>query len=71
LLAARYYGIGQVRVEDIPAPVCGPGQALIRVAYAGVCGSDLHIFRKGMFVTSIPETMGHEFSGVVEQSVMV
>ncbi len=67
MLAARYYGIGQVRVEDIPAPVCGPGQALIRVAYAGVCGSDLHIFRKGMFVTSIPETMGHEFSGVVEQ----
>jgi len=67
LLAARYYGIGQVRTEDIPRPVCGPGQALIKVAYAGICGSDLHIFRKGMFVTSIPETMGHEFSGVVEE----
>ena len=67
MLAARYYGIGQVCVENIPSPVCGPGQALVRVAYAGICGSDLHIFRKGMFVTSIPETMGHEFAGVVEQ----
>jgi 2-desacetyl-2-hydroxyethyl bacteriochlorophyllide A dehydrogenase len=67
LLAARYYGIKNIRVENIPIPVCGPGQALIKVAYAGICGSDLHIFRKGMFMTSIPETMGHEFSGVVEQ----
>ena len=67
MLAARYYGIGQVRTENIPMPVYGPGQALVKVAYAGICGSDLHIFRKGMFMTSIPETMGHEFSGVVEQ----
>lgn len=65
MLAARYYGIGQVRTEEVPVPVCGPGQALIKVAYAGICGSDLHIYRKGMFVTSVPETMGHEFSGVV------
>jgi 2-desacetyl-2-hydroxyethyl bacteriochlorophyllide A dehydrogenase len=67
LLAARYYGIRHIRVENIPKPVCGPGQALIKVAYAGICGSDLHVFRKGMFMTSIPETMGHEFSGVVDQ----
>jgi 2-desacetyl-2-hydroxyethyl bacteriochlorophyllide A dehydrogenase len=67
LLAARYYGIRNIRVENIPKPVCGPGQALIKVACAGICGSDLHIYRKGMFMTYIPETMGHEFSGVVEQ----
>lgn len=67
MLAARYYGIRHIRVENIPKPECGPGQALIKVACAGICGSDLHVFRKGMFVTSIPETMGHEFSGVVEQ----
>lgn len=67
MLAARYHGIAQVRVENIPKPVCSSGQALVKVAYAGVCGSDLHVFRKGMFITSVPETMGHEFSGVVEQ----
>jgi 2-desacetyl-2-hydroxyethyl bacteriochlorophyllide A dehydrogenase len=37
------------------------------VAYAGICGSDLHIYRKGMFVTHVPVTMGHEFSGVVAE----
>jgi len=66
LLAVRYYGIGDVRVENIAKPVCGPGEVLIKVAYAGICGSDLHIFRKGMFVTYTPETMGHEFVGTVE-----
>jgi 2-desacetyl-2-hydroxyethyl bacteriochlorophyllide A dehydrogenase len=67
LLAARYYGIGNIRIENISKPTCGLGQALVKVAYAGICGSDLHIFRKGMFMTYKPETMGHEFSGVVEQ----
>ncbi|MDD4238932.1 MAG: alcohol dehydrogenase catalytic domain-containing protein [Desulfotomaculaceae bacterium] len=67
MLAARYYGIGDVRVEEVPRPVCGRGEVLIKVAYAGICGSDLHIYRKGMFVTKVPETMGHEFSGVVEE----
>lgn len=67
MLAARFYGTGDVRVEDMPRPFCGPGEALVRVAYAGICGSDLHVFRKGMFVTSVPVTMGHEFSGVVEE----
>lgn len=65
MLAARYYGIGDVRVEDIPIPACGPGEVLVKVAYAGICGSDLHVFRKGMFVTCVPVTMGHEFSGTV------
>ncbi|NLJ77026.1 MAG: alcohol dehydrogenase catalytic domain-containing protein [Peptococcaceae bacterium] len=67
MLAVRYHGVGQVHVEDMSRPVCGPGQVLVKVVYAGICGSDLHIFRKGMFVSTIPEIMGHEFSGVVEQ----
>lgn len=67
MLAARYYGIGDVRVEEVPRPVCGRGEVLIKVAYAGICGSDLHIYRKGMFVTDVPVTMGHEFSGVVAE----
>ena len=67
MLAARYHGIGQIRVEHLPQPECGPGQSLVKVVYAGICGSDLHIYRKGMFVSTIPEIMGHEFSGVVAQ----
>ncbi|RLC36410.1 MAG: hypothetical protein DRH33_07060 [Candidatus Nealsonbacteria bacterium] len=66
MLALRYYGVGDIRVENIPNPICNPKEAVVKVKYAGICGSDLHIFRKGMFVKSTPITMGHEFSGVVE-----
>lgn len=63
----RYYGIGDVRFEKTEEPVCRPGEVKIRVLYAGICGSDLHIYRKGMFIQNIPETMGHEFLGIVEE----
>ncbi len=62
---ARYYGIEDIRCEELPIPNCGENDVLIKVAYAGICGSDLHIYKKGMFIQNIPETMGHEFSGTV------
>ena len=62
---ARYYGIEDIRYEELPVPNCGKNDVLIKVAYAGICGSDLHIYKKGMFIQNIPETMGHEFSGTV------
>lgn len=65
--AVRYYGIRDVRCEEIEKPVCQANEALIRVSYAGICGSDLHIYNKGMFIQNIPETMGHEFVGVIEE----
>lgn len=65
--AARYYGIHDIRYEQVDKPVCGPEDALIKVAYAGICGSDLHIYNKGMFIQNIPETMGHEFVGIIEE----
>ncbi|MDO4960585.1 MAG: alcohol dehydrogenase catalytic domain-containing protein [Eubacteriales bacterium] len=64
--AARYYGIHDIRYEEIDKPVHGADEVLIRVAYSGICGSDLHIYNKGMFIINIPETMGHEFVGIVE-----
>ncbi len=64
--AARYYGIQDVRCEDLPLPEISANEVLIKVAYAGICGSDLHIYNKQMFIQNIPETMGHEFVGLVE-----
>lgn len=66
VISARFYGIGDIRIDEVAKPIPGPHEALIKVAYAGICGSDLHIYRKGMFVARIPETMGHEFVGIVE-----
>lgn len=65
--AARYYGIQDVRFEEIPKPSYQANEALIKISYAGICGSDLHIYNKGMFIQNIPETMGHEFVGVIEE----
>ncbi len=64
--AARYHGIRDIRIEDVARPDVGPDDVLVRVAYAGICGSDLHVYAKGMFGIVPPMTMGHEFSGVVE-----
>lgn len=63
---ARYHGIRDLRVEDVAQPDVGADGVLVRVAYAGICGSDLHVYTKGMFGIVPPMTMGHEFSGVVE-----
>ena len=43
-------------------------QLLVRVEWAGVCGSDLHVLRTGDWVTEWPATLGHEVVGVVEAS---
>ena len=64
--AVRYHGIQDVRFETVPKPVPAGDEVLIRIAYAGICGSDLHIYNKGMFVQQIPEIMGHEFAGQIE-----
>jgi threonine dehydrogenase-like Zn-dependent dehydrogenase len=65
--ATVMYGAGDVRVEDVPDPVVQkPTEALIRVTYACVCGSDLHPYHD---LGDTPEgrRMGHEAIGVVEE----
>lgn len=44
----------------------GPGEVLIRVEWAGLCGSDLHVLREGVWVEYWPAVLGHELCGVVE-----
>jgi len=59
-------GEGNVLLKDVPEPVPGEGEALIRVQVAGVCGTDVHIYHD-RFLNSPPVILGHEFSGVVER----
>lgn len=56
---------GQVRVETVEKPVPGPGEALIRLMYGGICGSDLGTFRGTFLYTAYPRIPGHEFSAEV------
>jgi threonine dehydrogenase-like Zn-dependent dehydrogenase len=58
---------GDVRVEDLPEPtIQNPTDAIIRLAAACICGSDLWPYR-GADEISQPKPMGHEYVGVVEQ----
>jgi L-iditol 2-dehydrogenase len=50
----------------VEKPVARPGELLVRVLAAGICGSDRHMY-KGEYPTAIPVTLGHEFCGIVEE----
>lgn len=54
---------GRVDIVEKPVPVPGPGEALVKISYCGICGSDLHAFETGFLPPRL--TIGHEFSGVV------
>jgi len=56
----------QAVVKEVPYPKPAAGELTIKVERAGICGTDVHIF-KGEFMSSFPIIPGHEFSGVVHE----
>lgn len=65
------HGKKDLRREDIPDPVPGPGEVLVKVRSAGICGSDIHYYQQGRvgdYVPLNPFVPGHEFSGDVAQT---
>ncbi len=62
MLALYYGGKQQAVLKELPPPEPQPGEALIRVTLAGICGTDLQVLRGYHGFQGI---MGHEFVGVV------
>ena len=65
------HGKKDLRLEEIPDPVPGPGEVLVKVRSAGICGSDIHYYQQGRvgdYVPLNPFVPGHEFSGDVAQT---
>jgi NADPH2:quinone reductase len=58
-------GPGQLMVVDIPAPVPGSGEALVKIAAIGVNYIDVY-FRNGLYKSGLPIAIGMEAAGVVE-----
>jgi L-idonate 5-dehydrogenase len=59
-----------LRLDAFATDTLGPQQLRVRVAYGGICGSDLHYFQHGGFGTvriKEPMVLGHEVSGVVDE----
>lgn len=72
MTAAVYYGPGDIRVERILRPMPAAGEVLVKVHACGICGSDLHVYRRGMWEdlgrdVGHGRVLGHEHSGIVAE----
>lgn len=76
--AAVWHGVKDIRVEEVELREINENEVKVKVAWAGICGSDLHEYQHGpIFINTehkdqftgeiAPITMGHEFAGVVEE----
>jgi L-iditol 2-dehydrogenase len=67
MLAAMFYAPMDLRLEERPIPLVGPGEVLVQVAAAATCGTDVKCFRRGhpLLFRHPPEGFGHEVSGQV------
>ncbi|KAF8587694.1 alcohol dehydrogenase GroES domain protein [Ramaria rubella] len=72
--AVRYYGLKDIRVEELPEPQAQRGQVKLKVAWCGICGTDLQYTTGPMMCPTtfhpttgekIPIILGHEFSGTI------
>lgn len=67
--AVRYLGQAGVMVEDVPIPALVAGEVLIRPAYTGICGTDVHVSHGLHPRVRPPVVLGHEFVGTVQESL--
>ena len=77
--AVRFHAAKDIRVDRVPVPELKPGWVMLKPAFSGICGSDLHEYLDGPHIISpkdqphsitgegAPITLGHEFSGVIEK----
>ena len=63
--AVALMGPGKVELIDVPPPLCGEEDVLLRVEMVGLCGTDLNSFRGRNPLVSYPRIIGHEVSATV------
>jgi L-iditol 2-dehydrogenase len=67
MLAAVLHAPLDMRIEQIPIPICGIGDVLLQVGAAMTCGTDFKTYRRGhpVLVKSYPSAFGHEVAGTI------
>ncbi len=63
--AAVYYNNRDVRVEEMPIPMIGPKEILVKIMASGVCGSDVMEWYR---IKKAPRVLGHEIAGQIAQA---
>lgn len=61
-----FHGKNNIRVEEVPRPTAGPGEAVIKITLTTICGTDLHILR-GEYPVKPGLVIGHEPVGMIEE----
>lgn len=62
---AVYEGVKSIRLQERPTPQAAPGEAIVRVKYCGICGTDAHGYTDGRWA---PGTVfGHEVAGTITE----
>ena len=64
MLAAVLYGKRDLRLEDRPLPALKPDEVILKIEYAAICGTDIHLFN-GSAPAKYPVILGHEYAGRV------
>ena len=64
--ATVFHGPNDIRIEEVPRPSAGAGEAVIRITLTTICGTDLHILR-GEYAVKPGLVIGHEPVGVIEE----
>ena len=70
MTAAVLYGKEDLRIEQVPVPLAGPGEIVVSVAAALTCGTDLKVYRRGYHAKMLkpPIPFGHELAGIVVEA---
>jgi threonine dehydrogenase-like Zn-dependent dehydrogenase len=55
----------RIEIVELPEPQLGPEDVLVEIAYVGLCGSDLNMYRGTFAIGTFPRIPGHEVSGTV------
>lgn len=67
MIQMRLVSDGRIEREEVATPRPRKGEVLIRVAWCGICGSDVHAFQGKHPFIDFPIVQGHEFSGTIER----
>jgi len=63
---ATWQGENRFTIDKVAEPVAGPGQVVVAVRAAGICGTDVHA-TQGLFPWRPPLVLGHEYTGVIRE----
>jgi L-iditol 2-dehydrogenase len=65
MIRAELLRPGVMELRDVPAPVPGDGEVVVRIEAALTCGTDIKTYQRGHPKIPLPAPLGHEFAGVI------